>query len=125
MQYPLETLQRAKRAMHCSPFQMNLFAAMRFQSIALHEIAGQAGTQRQYTRHPVPELAAENALIWFIQVGVLRREVDGQGLTDSFRLTPLGRHLVEQWQREEKTWGSASLQDQLLNACRRWLRFPA
>jgi hypothetical protein len=33
--------------------------------------------------------------VWLIQVGMLRREVDGQGLTDSFRLTPLGGQIAE------------------------------
>ena len=28
-------------------------------------------------------------------MGVLRREVDGQGLTSRFRLTPLGRQLLD------------------------------
>ncbi len=34
-------------------------------------------------------------LRWLISVGVLRREVDGQGLTSRFRLTPLGRQLLD------------------------------
>ena len=33
-------------------------------------------------------------------MGVLRREVDGQGLTSRFRLTPLGRDLLEARQAE-------------------------
>ena len=37
----------------------------------------------------------EDHLIWLIQLGVLRREVDGQGLTSRFRLTPLGRQLLD------------------------------
>ena len=37
----------------------------------------------------------ENDLLWLICVGVLRREVDGQGLTSRFRLTPLGRQLLD------------------------------
>jgi len=124
MQYPLATLQRAKRAIRCSPFQMHLFAAMRFQSVALQDIPGQTGVQRQYTQHSIPELTAENALLWLIQVGVLRREVDGQGLTDSFRLTPLGRQLIDQWQDQQNTWSPPSLKDRLQNSCRRWLRLP-
>ncbi len=37
----------------------------------------------------------EAAFLWLIKVGVLRREVDGQGLTSSIRLTPLGREILE------------------------------
>ena len=31
---------------------------------------------------------------WLIRLGVLRREVDGQGLTERVRLTPMGRELL-------------------------------
>ena len=37
----------------------------------------------------------EEAFRWLIRVGVLRREVDGQGLTSRIRTTPLGRQLLE------------------------------
>ncbi|MCS6813633.1 MAG: hypothetical protein NZ772_08705 [Cyanobacteria bacterium] len=41
---------------------------------------------------------AKNHWLWLIQIGILRREVDRQGLTDSFRLTPLGKRRVNVWQ---------------------------
>lgn len=123
MQYPDQTIKRAKRAVRCTPFQVQLFAAMRLRSVSLQEISGRSGVQQGYTRQPLAELVAENALLWLIQVGVLRREVDGQGITDSFRLTPLGRQLVEQWQNQD--WHSPSLQDKARNAFSRWLRLPA
>ncbi len=37
----------------------------------------------------------ENYFLWLIKIGVLRREVDGQGLTSKVRLTPLGRIILE------------------------------
>ena len=40
--------------------------------------------------------AVEAAFRWLITIGILRREVDGQGLTSRIRLTPLGRQLLEQ-----------------------------
>ena len=125
MQYPSQTINRAMRAVRCSPFQMPLFEAMRLRSVSLAEIAGSTGVQKQYTQQPLTELAVENALLWLIQVGVLRREVDGQGLTDSFRLTPLGRQLVDQWQQQGQNWNPPTLQDQLQNTFSRWLRLPA
>ena len=36
----------------------------------------------------------EDAFCWLIKIGVLRREVDGQGLTASIRITPMGRDLI-------------------------------
>lgn len=94
-------------------------------SVSLKAIAGHAGVQNQYTRRSLSELAVENELLWLIQVGLLRREVDGQGLTDSFRVTPLGRQLVQQWQELGRSRRySASLRDRLHNALSRWLRLP-
>ncbi|MCG9889473.1 MAG: hypothetical protein MH252_00175 [Thermosynechococcaceae cyanobacterium MS004] len=100
MNYPISTIQRARRAVSCSPFERKLFDTMRLKSVSLHEIAGQSGATQGYTVKVLPEGSAERSLLWLIQVGLLRREVDGQGLTNSFRLTPLGRLLVEQWQEQ-------------------------
>lgn len=125
IQYSPATITRAERAVRCTPFQLPLFATMRWQSVDLRSIANQAGTQNGYTRQPMTELAAENALLWLIQVGLLRREVDGQGLTDSFRLTPLGHQLVQTWQQQGNRLPSASLSDRIINAFNRWARLPS
>ena len=122
IQYSSRTVERAKRAIGCVPFHMDLFAIMAHQSVSLNAIAGEAGVQNRYTQKPLSELAAESALLWLIQVGVLRREVDGQGITDSFRLTPLGRQLVKVWQHQRQSWSNPSFFDHLYNALNRWLR---
>jgi hypothetical protein len=96
---------------------------MRWQSVDLKAIAGKPGVENGYTCKPIPELAAENALLWLIQVGVLRREVDGQGITDSFRLTPLGHQLVETWQQQGATLPAPSWGDRLHNTLTHWTRF--
>ncbi|MGI0489731.1 Npun_F0494 family protein [Pantanalinema rosaneae CENA516] len=122
MQYPDRTITRAERAMRCAPFRLQLFTTMIQQSVALQAIAQTGGTDGQYTTKPLSELAVEQELMWLIQVGLLRREVDGQGLTDSFRVTPLGRQLAEQWQREPGRDHAPSWRDRLYNALNRWLR---
>ena len=121
MDYPLRTINRAKRAVNCSPFQMKLLAEMGHRSIDLAEVTGTAGVTRGYVQSPLAERAAERSLLWLIQVGLLRREVDGQGLTDSFRLTPLGRLLVEQWQEQGLDFQRSSWGDRLRNTGRRLL----
>ena len=60
--------------------------------------------------------------VWLINVGLLRREVDGQGLTDSFRLTPLGRAIVREWEQEQNQIPTASWGDHLSNWLNRWWR---
>lgn len=94
-------------------------------SVALGAIAHTTGVQNQYTVSPLSELRVESELLWLIQVGLLRREVDGQGLTDSFRVTPLGRSLVDKWQQHTgvKRY-SPSVSDRLYNAMLRWFRLP-
>ena len=114
--YPSRTVERADRAIRCSPFQLHFFQTIRDNSVFLTTIASNSGVERGYTRSPVAELTAENSLLWLIQVGVLRREVDGQGITDSFRLTPLGRQLVEKWEQEGNKVPDASLCDRITNA---------
>ncbi|MBW4635697.1 MAG: hypothetical protein KME30_28615 [Iphinoe sp. HA4291-MV1] len=120
--YPRSALERAERALVCSPFNPCLFETMRSRRVALSEMTANSGVQNGYTKRPISELAADNALVWLIQVGVLRREVDGQGITDSFRLTPLGRQIVEQFQR--KPWRTPTLSDNLYNTVIHWLRLP-
>lgn len=122
IRYPQKTVLRAERAMRCAPFQFQLFKTMVWQSVPLMAIAKAAGVQNQYTQKFLSEFAVESELLWLIRVGVLRREVDGQGLTDSFRVTPLGRQLVEQWQQGLLAELSApSLSDRFYNALSRWL----
>lgn len=123
--YSASTIRRAERAIRCAPLQLGLYAAMRQQSVELRMIAGKAGVRRGYTRRPLPELAVENQLLWLIQVGLLRREVDGQGITNSFRLTPLGHQLLEKWQSSGQALPPATFSDRLYNALSRWLRLPS
>jgi hypothetical protein len=119
--YSPKTIARAKRSLFCSPFKVDLLAKMRHQSVPISAIASFAGVENGYTRRAISELAADNALGWLIQVGILRREVDGQGITDSFRLTPLGSLLIEQY--TASNW-QPSWRDYFYNAINQWLRWP-
>jgi hypothetical protein len=120
--YPSSTVERADRSLVCSPFKQSLFATMRQQSVSVSAIAQENGLQQGYTKRRLSELACDNALDWLIQVGVLRREVDGQGITDAFRLTPLGQQLLEKYQG--KNWRTPSWRDRLYDAVIRWFRLP-
>lgn len=120
--YPASTVERATRSLVCSPFNLCLFTAMRHQSVPVGAIALESGVKSGYTKRSLSELACDNALDWLIQVGILRREVDGQGITDSFRLTPLGRQVVEKLQENPKR--SASWGDRLYDFLTRTFRLP-
>ena len=120
--YTNSTQKRASRALRCSPFKLGLFERMLSERVAMSEISGSDGVKNNYTKRTLSELAADNALVWLIEVGLLRREVDGQGITDSFRLTPLGRQLTESFQ--SKTWATPTITDRLLNVLTRIFRLP-
>ena len=119
-----KALSRAQRAVRCGPFYMKLLAAMRSQSVSLRAISDDRGMLSGYTRQPLSEVAVDNQLCWLMTLGIVRREVDGQGLTDRFRLTPIGRQLVDQWEATGRPDSTGSLLDYLLNARNRWLRLP-
>ena len=123
IKYSSPTLKRAERALCCSPFQLALFVAMRTGSVPLQVIAGHTGMEQGYTEKSLSERRAESGLTWLIEVGLLRREVDGQGITDSFRLTPLGRQLVEKIERGDCR-PTPSQWARIYNAFNRWLRLP-
>ncbi len=121
--YSAKTIDRAELALRCAPFQLSLFAKMRWESVSVPKLAGTLGINAGYTRRPLSELDVESATNWLIQVGMLRREVDGQGLTDSFRLTPLGLQLVEKWDAGGNL-PVASPIDRAKNFANRWFRTP-
>ena len=120
--YPPQTIQRAKIALSCSPFRLKLFQDMRNQSVPIQKIAAETGIKQGYIRESFSESRVEDKLVWLINVGLLRREVDGQGLTDSFRLTPLGRKIVEEWEQSETEIPSATLTNRLSHWFNRWLK---
>ena len=124
MQYSDEVLRRAARAVRCSPFYLKLLAAMRVDSVSVPTIAEDSGAIKAYTQQPLSEVKTEAELMWLANVGILRREVDGQGLTDSFRLTPLGRQLVERWQANGCPDERASIVDYIKDGIVRRLRLP-
>ncbi|ACK65680.1 conserved hypothetical protein [Rippkaea orientalis PCC 8801] len=122
--YSHQTLKRAERALACTSFKLPLFIAMKTDSVPLPNIAHKTGMERGYTQKPLSEQKTERDLMWLISVGILRREVDGQGITDSFRLTPLGRQIIGKWEDIGSELPHPSWWDRLVNTLTRWLRLP-
>ena len=122
IEFSRRTLRRAERAVACSPFGFALFQALQQEAVPLRAIAGRQGSSHGYTDQTLSETTADDELIWLIQVGVLRREVDGQGITDRFRLTPLGGQLVEVW--SQTGYPKADWLSHLRNLRSRWFHLP-
>jgi hypothetical protein len=92
-------LERAVRSLRCLPFRRAFYQELRDGSLSSSELAGRVDAPVFLFRHAAAD-QLEDAFIWLIRLGVLRREVDGQGLTERVRLTPLGRQVLEGWPGE-------------------------
>lgn len=92
-------LQRARLSLRCLPFRRDFYLALRDRAISSTELAARPD-RGELLRGRLAADQLEDAFIWLIQLGVLRREVDGQGLTERVRLTPLGRQVLDGWPGE-------------------------
>lgn len=124
LSYSQKTIERAERSLRVSPFRMLLFTTMRSRSVDFQEIVGVNGSKNHFSKRQLSELIADNSLLWLIQVGVLRREVDGQGITNSFRLTPIGHEIIEKLSTQGDEIPPASWRDRIYQFLTRWLRLP-
>lgn len=92
-------LDRASRSLSCLPFRRAFYQELRGGALSSTELSGRAD-RRVLLFRPASADQLEDHLIWLIHLGVLRREVDGQGLTERVRLTPLGRQVLDRWPGE-------------------------
>ena len=95
----VRALKRAQQAMRCLPFRRAFYDELEHEARSSTQISSQHNWMA-ISRKPLSRSSTEDDLIWLIQVGVLRREVDGQGLTERVRLTPMGRDLLDGWKGE-------------------------
>jgi hypothetical protein len=92
-------LDRAQTSLPCLPFRRAFFEEVAVEPISSVELCRRADWSKLVFA-PFGVERAEAHFIWLIQLGVLRREVDGQGLTERVRLTPLGRAALALWPGE-------------------------
>jgi hypothetical protein len=93
------SLARASRSLRCLPFRRGFYESVGNQALSSQELAGRQDWSR-FSFRPLSAERAEALFLWLIQLGVLRREVDGQGLTERVRLTPMGRQVLADWPEE-------------------------
>ncbi len=108
-------MRRARLAVRCLPFQRSFYRNLEQGALSSAELVALPDWSSQ-TRRRLNARATEDQLIWLIQLGVLRREVDGQGLTERVRLTPLGRDVLSPW---PDTIPKAGLASRILHRLRR------
>ena len=74
------------RSMCCLPFSAELYRDLQMHGLDAAAIWNKRSRYAKTERWPRSAEALEDDLRWLITVGVLRREVDGQGLTSPNRL---------------------------------------
>ncbi len=84
---------RASRSLRCLPFRRACYEQLGQQALSSAALAGGPDWRRRCFL-PMSGERAEAHVRWLIRLGVLRREVDGQGLTERVRLTPMGRRIL-------------------------------
>ncbi len=88
--------RRAKKGMRNCPFNLFLFQSLLESSLSADDvILDKSRYLNQESMFINNSSLIENEFLKLIKIGVLRREVDGQGLTSKVRMTPIGRQVLE------------------------------
>ena len=88
--------RRAKKGIRNCPFNLFLFQSLQKESLSAQDVFENKSNylSKEYM-FINSSLLIENEFLKLIKIGVLRREVDGQGLTSKVRITPIGRQVLE------------------------------
>ncbi len=86
-------MDRASQSMRCLPFRRAFYEEVAQTAISSNELCARDDWSHLVFAPFGPD-RAEAHFNWMIRLGILRREVDGQGLTERVRLTPMGRELL-------------------------------
>ena len=88
--------RRAKKGIRNCPFNLFLFQSLKKESLSAQDVfENKSRYLSQEFMFIKNSLFIENEFLKLIKIGVLRREVDGQGLTSKVRITPTGREVIE------------------------------
>ena len=88
--------RRAKKGIRNCPFNLFLFQSLQEESLSAQDVfENKSKYLSQEFMFINSSLFIENEFLKLIKIGVLRREVDGQGLTSKVRITPTGRKVLE------------------------------
>ena len=88
--------RRAQRGIRNCPFNLFLFQSLQKGSLSAQNVfEHKSDYLSQEFMFINSSLFIENEFLKLIKIGVLRREVDGQGLTSKVRITPIGRQVIE------------------------------
>ena len=88
--------RRAKKGIRNCPFNLFLFQSLMEYSLSAENVFI---NKSKYLNKEFMFISSssliEKEFLELIKIGVLRREVDGQGLTSKVRITPIGRQILK------------------------------
>ena len=88
--------RRANKGISNCPFNLFLFQSLQKGSLSADNVFEK---KSKYLNEEFMFINSssfiENEFLKLIKIGVLRREVDGQGLTSKVRITPIGRQVLQ------------------------------
>ncbi len=88
--------RRAKKGIKNCPFNFFLFRSLQEGSLSAQNVfENKSKYLNQEFMFINSSSFIENEFLKLIKIGVLRREVDGQGLNSKVRITPIGRQILE------------------------------
>lgn len=94
-----KSMERAKKSLKSLPFRKAFYEEVSVRGMGSKELVERSDWEK-LVFVPFGEARAEEHFDWMIKLGILRREVDGQGLTNRVRLTPLGERVIRDWKEE-------------------------
>ena len=101
------SLNRAAESLSCLPFRRAFYDSISQTPISSLSLAMHSG-HKQFCFDRLKPDRIESHFRWLIRLGVLRREVDGQGLTERVRLTPMAERVLQRWSGEIPRAGISS-----------------
>ena len=88
-------IRRAKKGIKNCPFNFFLFQSLQESSLSADNVfLNKSKYLNQEAMFINSSSFIEKEFLKLIKIGVLRREVDGQGLTSKVRITPIGRQVL-------------------------------
>ena len=89
-------ISRSTRAIKCLYLNSNFYQEIQVSGLSAEMVFAMKDKYvTDFLFEPINDKAVENNFLWLIKIGILRREVDGQGLTSKVRITPLGRNILK------------------------------
>ncbi len=89
-------INRSLKKIESSPFNLLFYKFVQVNSLSAQAVLDDKSRFLKKEFEFINSSAfIENEFLILIKIGVLRREVDGQGLTSKVRITPIGRQVLE------------------------------